>query len=139
MGAPHAIEADAELSHDEVNSAYAWVEWPQREEWRLDAIARSCTWFAARSDDSELLGVARTLDDGGLHASLWDLIVHPDHRRRGIGSALARAALARCQDRRLVAVVSTPAAIDFFDSLGFVTESHGHAAMYLRPHAGDHH
>lgn len=139
MEAAHAIEADVALSPDEVNAAYAWVEWPQRERWRLDAIARTCTWFVARSDDGGLVGVARVLDDGGLHASLWDLIVHPAHQRRGIGSALAQAAFAHCEDRRIVAIVSTPAAIEFFSSLGFVTESHGHAAMYLRPHTADHH
>lgn len=138
MRAAFAIEADAALHPDAVNAAYAWVEWPQRETWRLDAIARSCTWFAARSDHGDIVGVGRILDDGGLHASLWDLIVRPDHQRRGIGSALARAALARCEDRRIVAIVSTPAAVAFFDSLGFVVESHGHAAMYLRPHAVEH-
>lgn len=131
------IDADANLTPDEVNAAYAWVEWPPREPWRLEAIARSCTWFAAREAD-ELVGVARVLDDGGLHATMWDVIVRPDRQRRGIGRALARAALDRCQDRRLVALVSTPAAVPFFAAMGFVTDSHGHAAMYLRPLAGSH-
>ena len=131
------IETDATLAVDEVNAAYAWVEWPQREAWRIEALSRSCTWLAAREGD-ELVGMARLLDDGALHASLWDLIVRPDRQRRGIGSQLARAALASCADRRLVALVSTPAAVPFFASLGFVDESHGHRAMYLRPHATSH-
>lgn len=121
----------------EVNAAYAWAEWPQRETWRLEALARACTWFAAREGDA-VVGIARLLDDGGLHASLWDVIVRPDRQRRGIGTALVRAALDRCGDRRLVALVSTPAAVPFFAAMGFVTESHGHAAMYLRPHTVPH-
>jgi GNAT superfamily N-acetyltransferase len=132
------IEADAALTPAEVNTAYAWVEWPQREPWRLEAIAGRCTWFAAREPDASLVGIARLLDDGGLHATLWDLIVRPDRQHRGIGTALARAALERCEDRRLVAIVSTPSAVGFFASLGFVAESHGHAAMYLRPHTHEH-
>jgi GNAT superfamily N-acetyltransferase len=138
MSAAVRIEADAHLTHGEVNAAYAWVEWPQREPWRLDAIGRSCTWFAAR-DAGELVGMARLLDDGGLHASLWDVIVRPDRQRQGIGTALARAALDRCGDRRLVALVSTPAAVPFFAAMGFVADSHGHVAMYLRPHAEHEH
>jgi ribosomal protein S18 acetylase RimI-like enzyme len=134
---PVTIQPDAVLTPDEVNAAYAWVEWPQREPWRIEAMSRSCTWIAAHEGD-ELVGVARLLDDGGLHASLWDLIVRPDRQRRGIGTQLARAALDRCGDRRLVALVSTPAAVGFFASLGFVGESHGHRAMYLRPHATSH-
>jgi GNAT superfamily N-acetyltransferase len=117
-----------------VNAAYGWVEWPQREDWRLEAIARTCTWLAARDFDGSLVGIARVLDDGGLHASLWDLIVRPDRQRRGIGTALVRAALDLCEGRRLVSLVSTPAAVPFFAAMGFTTESHGHRAMYLRPH-----
>jgi GNAT superfamily N-acetyltransferase len=124
------LQADATLTPAEVNAAYAWVEWPQREPW-----ARSCTWFAARDADGSLVGVGRLLDDGGLHASVWDVIVRPDRQREGIGTAILRAMLDRCADRRLVALVSTPAALPFFASLGFVAESHGHAALYLRPHA----
>ena len=131
------IESDAALSPDEVNRAYAWVEWPQRERWRIEAMSRSCAWIAAH-EGGELVGIARLLDDGGLHASIWDLIVRPDRQRRGIGTRLARAALDRCADRRLVALVSTPAAVPFFATLGFVDESYGHRAMYLRPHATSH-
>lgn len=128
-----AIETDATLTPDEVNVAYAWVEWPQREAWRIEAMSRSCTWFAAR-EGGELVGIARLLDDGGLHAAVWDLIVRPDRQRRGIGRALLTAVLDRCGDRRLVSLVSTPAAVPFFAAMGFLAESHGHAAMYLRPH-----
>ncbi len=86
MADVYAIEPDAKLTVDQINGAYAWVDWPQREAWRLDAVS-------------------------------------------------ARAAVAQCADRRIVALVSTPAARPFFDALGFATEVHGHAAMYLRPQA----
>jgi GNAT superfamily N-acetyltransferase len=134
------IEADASLAPDEVNAAYAWAEWPEREAWRLEAISRTCTWLVARDPDGSLIGIARLLDDGGLHASLWDVIVRPDRRRNGVGTALVRAALDRCADRRLVALVSTPDAVPFFAAMGFLAESHGHLAMYHRPpaHAAGH-
>jgi GNAT superfamily N-acetyltransferase len=131
------IETAASLSPAEVNAAYAWADWPEREPWRLEALGRSCTWLAARGTDGALVGVARVLDDGALHATVWDLIVRPDRRRGGIGTALMRAALDRCADRRLIALVSTPDAVPFFAAMGFLTESHGHAAMYLRPPHAD--
>jgi GNAT superfamily N-acetyltransferase len=134
-GAPAGLrlEAGAALTPDEVNAAYAWVEWPPREAWRLEAIARSCTWFAAREADGALVGVARLLDDGGMHASLWDVIVRPDRQRHGIGRFLVEAVSERCRDRSLLMIVSTPAAAGFFERLGFGSQSHGHTAMYLRP------
>ena len=140
MNAPADVrfEAGASLTPADVNAAYAWVEWPAREAWRIEAASRSCTWFAARSVDGALVGVCRLLDDGGLHAAVWDVIVHPERRRQGIGRTLVELALEHSTDRRLVALVSTPAAVPFFRSLGFLGESHGHQAMYLRPqaHAG---
>jgi GNAT superfamily N-acetyltransferase len=129
------FEADASLKPTEVNAAYGWVEWPARDAWRIEAASRSSTWFAARDVDGALVGLCRLLDDGGLHAALWDVIVHPDRQRQGIGRGLVRMALDRAADRRLVALVSTPAALPFFRALGFTSESHGHQAMYLRPHA----
>ena len=34
--------------------------------------------------------------------------------------------------------VNAPAAVPFFASLGFLEASHGHRAMYLRPHPTSH-
>jgi GNAT superfamily N-acetyltransferase len=133
------FEAGASLTPAEVNAAYAWVEWPAREAPRIEAASRRSTWFAARTVDGALVGVCRLLDDGGLHAAVWDVIVHPDHQRQGIGRALVEMALDRAADRRLVALVSTPVAVPFFRSLGFLGESHGHQAMYLRPQARTQH
>jgi GNAT superfamily N-acetyltransferase len=123
------------LSADQVNAAYAWAEWPSREAWRIDEVNRRCTWITAETSDGALVGVARLLDDGGLATSIWDLIVHPEWRGKGVGTWLVERAIEESRDRRLVALVATPAARGLLERLGFVTESHGHAAMYLRPKA----
>ena len=128
-----AFEADATLTVDEVNAAYAWAEWPQREAWRIAEASRRSRWFASRTAGGELVGVVRVLDDGGLYASVWDLLVDPEWRGHGIGTRLMELALEACSDRRLVALVATPAGRGLYRRLGFVTDSHGHAAMYLRP------
>lgn len=127
------FESDASLTPDEVNAAYAWAEWPSREAWRIEEASRRSRWLAARDPDGRLVGIARVLDDGGLYATVWDLLVHPDWRGRGIGTRLMELALEACRDRRLVALVATPMARPLYERLGFVTESHAHAAMYLRP------
>jgi len=124
----------AVLSADQVNAAYAWADWPPRERWRIDEASRRSTWITAATADGTVVGVVRLLDDGGLYATVWDLVVHPEWRGKGIGTSLVERALEECRDRRLVALVATPSARGIFVRLGFVTESHGHVAMYLRPH-----
>jgi GNAT superfamily N-acetyltransferase len=126
-------ERDAALDVATVNGAYAWADWPQREAWRIEAASARSTWFAARTGDGRVVGVVRVVDDGGLYASLWDLLVDPGWRARGIGRRLVALALEACRDRRLVTLVATPMARGLLGELGFVGESHGHAAMYLRP------
>lgn len=120
-------------SHAEVNAAYDWPGWPRREDWRLDAVAASCTWITARAPDGALLGLCRVLDDGGIHASMWDLLVAPDARGQGIGTRLVQHALELVRDRSLLVLVATPESVGLFRRLGLVAESHGHTALYTRP------
>ena len=83
----------------EVNAAYAWAEWPDARSrgWRRSRQpARGSRLAIVTASWLAWLGSWMT---AALHASLWDVIVRPDHRRRGVGTALTRAALDRCADR----------------------------------------
>ena len=55
----------------------------------LDAmIANSFAVSAAFDPAGRLLGMARALSDGVSDAYILDVVVHPDHRRQGIGRRL---------------------------------------------------
>ncbi|MBX5476489.1 MAG: GNAT family N-acetyltransferase [Clostridia bacterium] len=41
-------------------------------------------------DGERLVGIARSLSDGEWYATVWDVIVHPDYRSRGIGREIVR-------------------------------------------------
>ncbi|MGH2829969.1 MAG: GNAT family N-acetyltransferase [Actinomycetota bacterium] len=56
-------------------------------------LERSLTWIAA-FDGERLTGFANVAWDGGVHAFLLDLTVHPDYRHRGIGTRIVKEALA---------------------------------------------
>jgi hypothetical protein len=88
------IETDASLSPAEVNAAYAWAEWPSasRGGWRR---SREAAGGRGPRPEGSLVGIARVLDDGALHASLWDVIVQPD-RRRGESEPLVRPRSTQC-------------------------------------------
>jgi ribosomal protein S18 acetylase RimI-like enzyme len=42
----------------------------------------------ASADDGEVVGMARVVGDGGAVYHVCDMVVHPDHQRRGLGSDL---------------------------------------------------
>ena len=86
--------------------------------------------LAARAED-QLLGVALlayrlNVSAGGLFASVEDLYVRPEARRRGVGRALLQAADERCEKRGISYVeaqVEVREAELFYAALGYEPET----------------
>ena len=57
------------------------------------ALARSFAHYSVRDGDGLLIGYLSILSDGVAAAFLLDLIVHPQHRHSGIGTALVHRAI----------------------------------------------
>jgi GNAT superfamily N-acetyltransferase len=63
------------------------------EPWRKRLDEHSLTWVGARDGRDRLVGFVNVAWDGAAHAFVLDLVVDPDHQRRGLGEVLvARAA-----------------------------------------------
>ena len=61
-------------------------------------LARSLVHLCAY-DGERLIGYVNVAWDGGIHAFLLDPTVHPDFRRRGLGTRLVREAIALARER----------------------------------------
>jgi ribosomal protein S18 acetylase RimI-like enzyme len=95
------------------------------------ALERSWN-VCARAAGGELVGMGRLIEDGAVYASLWDMIVRSDHRRRGLGGAILDALMRRAQDRDLVSLVATELGAPLYRRAGFAERSRGSAAMVWR-------
>ena len=69
-------------------------------------------------DDNLLVGAARALTDFEYHASIYDVVVHPNYQRRGIGSLMMETLLSSLQVWRVL-LVADAAAAPFYARLGF--------------------
>ena len=86
--------------------------------------------LAARAED-QMLGVVvlayrLNVSAGGLFASVEELYVRPEARRRGVGRALLHAADERCEERGISYVeaqVEDAAAKTFYAALGYEPET----------------
>lgn len=87
--------------------------------------------MTAREADGRLAAMARLQDDG-LYASIWDMIVAPEHRRHGLGGAVFDRLMARAAGRSLVALVATPMGAPMYRRAGFSEESCGSVALFVR-------
>lgn len=96
---PIALTRNAPVQSDAINTlrAEAWAEGSVADlDWD-PVLARSLGWVCAH-DGARLVGFVNVAWDGGAHAFLLDTTVHPDHGRRGVGTALVREAAALARD-----------------------------------------
>ena len=114
----------------ELRSAAGWAE-PGLAEDALDR-ALAVSWnVTARVDSGRLIGMGRLHDDG-LYASIWDMIVRPECRRRGVGGEIFTRLMHRCQGRSLVVLVATAQGAPMYRARGFAEQSRGSTALFRR-------
>ena len=65
----------------------------------LATVIRNSWYTLSVYDDEQLVGFGRVLCDGIMHAMIFDLIVHPDHQHRGIGSEILSRLVAVCNEQ----------------------------------------
>ena len=75
----------------------------------------------AAYDGEDLLGIIRTVGDGSTIVLIQDVLVCPERRRQGIGTALIKAVLDRYPDVRQIELTTDnePETKAFYRSLGF--------------------
>ena len=73
-------------------------------------------------DGTRLIAAARALTDHEYHATIYDVVVHPDLQRRGVGRRVLREILARLPVWRIL-LVADGEVRGFYEDAGF--HSHG--------------
>lgn len=72
-------------------------------------------------ENNELTGIIRVVGDGFTIVFVQDILIFPNHQRRGVGSALLQAILDRYKNVRQIelATDNSPQTIAFYKSMGF--------------------
>lgn len=69
-------------------------------------------------DEARLIGAARALSDREYHATIYDVAVHPEYQRRGIGTRLMNEIMAMLPVWRVLLIADGDAR-EFYRRLGF--------------------
>ena len=75
----------------------------------------------AAFENNELIGIIRVVGDGFTIVFVQDVLVSPNQRRKGVGTALLQAILDRYKHVRQIELATdhTPQTIAFYKSMGF--------------------
>ena len=116
----HRYEINPKLDAEQVGELRQMVGWDARVDKYRRILGTTYLCVACFALD-QLVGYVDVISDGIDDAYVRDLIVHPDHQRRGIGSTLLRMVKERIKQNRIkmVSLVFEPGLIEFYRKAGF--------------------
>ena len=105
----------------ELYSSVGWSAYTDHPDVLRKGFEKSLLTLAAYEGD-QLLGLIRTVGDGETVIFIQDLLVYPEHQRRGVGTTLVKAVLNRFSHVRQIELATddTEKTKAFYRSCGFL-------------------
>lgn len=109
---------EAEILH--LYTSVGWTAYTAHPEVLRKGFDHSLLTLAAYESE-QILGIIRVVGDGYTIVFVQDLLVFPEHQRKGIGSALLQAVLDQYRHVRQIELATdrTQKTIAFYKSMGF--------------------
>ena len=133
-----AIEYVAELpTLDEFEQLFRASGWSEALQIPGDRLAASLplTWYSiCARRHGRIVGMGLVLSDGVLHALIVSVIVMPEMRGRGVGTAIMKRLISRCEEAGILQVqlFSARGKRGFYERLGFAARPDDGPGMELR-------
>ena len=130
------IREYTDFDRDEIRRLYeraGWTAYTNNMPVLEQGFKNSLSVLAAY-ENGELLGIVRAVGDGCTVVFVQDILVFPDKRRRGVGTALMKAVLDRYRRVLQIELITddTPETAAFYRSLGFSELSEAGCLGFVR-------
>lgn len=115
---PYSTYCEAEILP--LYKAVGWSNYYEHPEMLQKAYAGSLCTLAAYEGE-KLIGIIRCVGDGYSILFIQDILVYPEHQRKGIGTSLIKAVLEKYPHvyQTELATDNTEKTVSFYKSLGF--------------------
>jgi ribosomal protein S18 acetylase RimI-like enzyme len=103
----------------------ASVGWAKREAVMIDKSLQNSIIVVTAWEHERLVGFARATGDGVFNATIWDVVVHPNYQRQGIGQLILRTLLKELDEAKvqLITLLAEPGQEHFYRKFGFITDA----------------
>ena len=115
------------------------VGWPVPDPGAAAAALANTRWGFIVEKDGETIGTATINGDGILYFYIQDVMIHPDHQRKGLGTRLMDAVMRHIgensTDKSYVALFAAVGLEPFYGRYGFVarpTDGYGPGMFFIR-------
>lgn len=89
----------------------------------------------SENEQRKLIAFARATSDNTFNATIWDVVVHPEFQRQGLGKILINEIIKqlRCYDINTITLFADPQVLNFYKNLGFISDPDGVKGMFWYP------
>lgn len=83
----------------------------------------------------KLIAFARATSDNTFNATIWDVVVHPEFQRKGLGKILIKELIKQLRgcDINTITLFADPQVLNFYKNLGFISDPDGVKGMFWYP------
>nr|YP_009589074.1 GCN5-like N-acetyltransferase [Corallina ferreyrae]QBL75590.1 GCN5-like N-acetyltransferase [Corallina ferreyrae] len=91
--------------------------------------------FYKNNNQTKMIAFARATSDNTFNATIWDVVVHPEFQRKGLGKILIKEVITelRYSDINTITLFADPQVINFYKNLGFIPDPDGIKGMFWYP------
>nr|YP_009396915.1 hypothetical protein [Spyridia filamentosa]ARW66101.1 hypothetical protein [Spyridia filamentosa] len=121
---------------EQLCDAVGWVKRPLRKvQIALENSFIVTYLFYKYQDQKHLIGFARATSDNSFNATIWDVVIHPEFQRQGLGKALMEELIKklRSQDISTITLFADPEVLNFYKNLGLTIDPDGIKGMFWYP------
>ena len=91
--------------------------------------------FYKQANSSKLIAFARATSDNTFNATIWDVVVHPEFQRKGLGKILIDETVKelRYYEINTITLFADPQVVNFYKNIGFISDPDGVKGMFWYP------
>lgn len=114
------INPDLEtIDWKEVSEIFRQVNWGIRHPKNIENAFKKSSITCFIKEEDTIVGFGRTVDDGKYYALLVDVIVHPEHQSKGIGTQIVNELKSRLIGYNFITLTAAPNKEGFYRKIGW--------------------